>query len=102
MKSTANRTRPKIIKAGIVGLTEGFWGGVALCARIMEVPPPLFKRSNHRPPHPGWEPSGKLSRKEARLLASRALLRLDGRNRGHVQDAARRYRRDEDMSRPRW
>src|SRR5690349_16264107 len=25
MKSTANRTRPKIIKAGIVGLTGVFW-----------------------------------------------------------------------------
>jgi hypothetical protein len=43
MKSTANRTRPKVMNAGIFGLIECFQGGVAKSWWIMEVPPRLFK-----------------------------------------------------------
>jgi hypothetical protein len=46
MKSTANRTRPKMMSAGIVGLVEAEGERfVALADLIMKVSIALFKRS---------------------------------------------------------
>jgi hypothetical protein len=45
MKSTANRTRPKVMNAGMVGLTECCNRGVLDSGAIMIVPLRLFKRS---------------------------------------------------------
>src|SRR5712691_11628577 len=52
MKSTANRTRPKVMNAGMVGLI--LWAGSrAAGGRIMGFPPALFKRK--------WRPAGRSS-----------------------------------------
>src|SRR5215470_17796448 len=92
MKRTANRTRPKVMNAGMVVLARALETkipgtrilGTGIidpgCSGIMRVPGPLFKRSN---------------------LPFHALLRFDGCDRLHVQNPARGHRWGEDVRRAR-
>src|SRR5215472_3846522 len=115
MKSTANRTRPKVMN-GIVGLLEASRRGVAERAdyggsarafqtfRLMAVREPGRSSRGSRARHHCLRMifsknrphtlaltrpvgSGRCA-KQARLLLTRTLLGLDGGDRRHVQDAA--------------
>jgi hypothetical protein len=46
MNSTANKIRPKVINAGMVGLTDDANAGSLFGGTIMGVPSAVFKRSN--------------------------------------------------------
>src|SRR6266849_6069315 len=116
MNNTANNTRPKVMNAGIMVLSNA---DAAAAPGIMGVPPSLFKPSNtHRDgnpfnPRPGSLLGHDLVRKpvftsrdytlaeQTRLLPACPLLRLDRGHRRHVEHAARSHGWGEDMRRPR-
>src|ERR1700761_3260957 len=95
MKSTANRTRPKIMNAGIAGLTESVRG--AFVAGGVWMVRPRFSNAQITTPVRRLRAISAPSSEQARLLPSGALLGFDGRHRRHVQYAARGHGRGEDM-----
>src|ERR1700756_37129 len=104
MKSTANRTRPNVMNAGMDGLTEA-WGRVPERQNERDYggSPWAFQTLN-RPPR-GRSDEGTPDRtrlaQQTRLLTASMLLRFDGGDRRHIQDTPRRDRGGEDMRRPR-
>src|SRR4051794_19004218 len=94
MKSTANKTRPKVMNAGMDRPHP-----IAMSQAVARNDYGRFVsafQTNKSKPNPRFQLA-----EQARLCSSGALLRLDSRDRGHVEYAARRHPGGQDMCRTR-
>src|SRR5215831_1101656 len=95
MNNTANRTRPKVMNAGMAGLIDSFKGEMVTAGRADYGQSAgtfqTFRRRRHARSAWGTRQFRGLS-KEVWLLPSGRLLGFDGGDRCHIQDTARGHR----------